>query len=434
MHRTRSWPSPWSLLLLLLLRGPAWADWPAFRGPQGNGTSAERGLPAKWDGAANLLWKTKLPGPGASTPIVWGDRVFVTCYSGYGDGPDTRTGPDQLRRRLLCLERQTGRVLWDRAVAAKLPESEYAGQIRQHGYATSTPVTDGQRVYVFFNRTGVLAFDFAGKELWHTELGKGLNGWGSASSPTLFGNLLLVNATVECRALVALDRASGKEVWRAKVDGDSWSTPVVVELPGGKHEVVLSGHGALFGFDPGTGKELWQCETTVGTTAGSSPVVRGDIVYVMGGGFNDRLFLAVRAGGRGDVTQTHVVWKQTKVGASNCSPVLACDHLIFFSGQATCLRADTGEVVYQERLAGLGAEYASPVVVADGKLFLFTRRGAGHVLAAGPRFEELGRIDLAGTTGFTASPAVSHGQLFVRDREHLYCLGEKKGAIPPGGR
>jgi outer membrane protein assembly factor BamB len=418
---------PWATWALFLLVGTTRADWPAFRGPHGIGVSGERDgapLPARLGDQANLIWKSKLPGPGASTPIIWGDRVFVTCYSGYGAGKDD-TELASLRRQLVCLDRKTGGVLWHRDVAARLPETEYTGQLRQHGYATSSPATDGERVYVFFGRTGVLAFDFAGKQLWHTELGKGLSNWGSASSPLLFRGLVVVSATVECGALVALDRVTGKEAWRTKVTGDSWATPVLVELPGGKQEIVLNAHGTLIGFDPTRGQELWQCDTTAATAASSTPVVRDGIVYVMGGGFGEHLVQAVRAGGRGDVTGSHVVWKQTKVGASNCSPVLVGPHLYLYSGQACCLRADTGEVVYQERLAGLGPEYASPVV-ADGKLFLFTRRGSGHVLATGPRFEQLARIDLGATGGFTASPAVSHGQLFVRSGDHLYCLGEKK--------
>jgi outer membrane protein assembly factor BamB len=207
----------------------------------------------------------------------------------------------------------------------------------------------------------------------------------------------------------------------------------VVELPGGKYEIVLSAQAALFGFDPDTGRQLWDCDTTAGTAASSSPVVKNGVVYVMGGGFNERMFLAVRAGGRGDVGKSHVMWRQTKVGASNCSPLLLGDYLYSFSGQACCLRVDTGEVVYQERLADLGAEYSSPVA-ADGKVFLFTRRGSGYVLAAGPRFEQLSRIDLGATTGFTASPALSNGQLFVRNNDTLFCLGTKlsQRTNPPG--
>jgi outer membrane protein assembly factor BamB len=414
----------WTLGTLMFLVSPVRGDWPAFRGPQANGTSPESGLPARWDGQSNLVWKSKLPGPGASTPIVWGERIFVTCYSGYGEGKEG-AGLEQLRRHLVCMERKTGTVLWQREVAALLPESKYVGQIRQHGYATSSPATDGERVYVFFGRTGVLAFDFAGKLLWHTELGKGLNGWGSGSSPTLFGRLVLVNATVECEALVALDRTTGKEVWRTKVVGESWATPLVVDLPGGKHEIVLNAHATLIGFDPDKGKELWQCDSTGATSATSTPVTQDGIVYMMGGGFGERLVLAVRAGGRGDVSTTHVVWKQTKAGASNCSLLLAGPYLYLCSGQACCLRADTGEVVYQKRLAGLGAEYSSPVA-ADGRFFLFMRQGGGHVLALGSRFEQRGRLDLGAAGGFIACPAVSHGQLFIRDNGHLYCLGEKK--------
>jgi outer membrane protein assembly factor BamB len=413
--------------LALLLTGAA-ANWPAFRGPHGDGVSADSVPPALWADHARPLWQSKLPGPGGSTPVVWGDRVFVTCYSGYADGRSERTEPKDLRRHLVCLDRDTGRVLWDRAVAARLPEARYARQIREHGYATSSPATDGRRVYVFFGRTGVLAFDFAGNRLWERELGKGLNGWGSASSPALYGNLVLVNATVECGALVALDAATGDIVWRSKVYGDSWATPLIVDLPGGRHEVVINGQETLYGFDPGDGRELWRCDTTTGAAA-STPLARGDVVFVMGGGGSDRLVLAVRAGGHGDVTGTRVLWKQTRAGASNCSPLLVGDYLYLFSGQATCLRADTGKVVYQERLAGLGPEYASPAAAGDS-IFLFTRRGSGRVLAAGPRFQVRGRIELDAPAGFIASPAVSGGRLFVRSGDIVYCLG----AAPPARR
>jgi outer membrane protein assembly factor BamB len=279
-------------------------------------------------------------------------------------------------------------------------------------------------VYVFFGKSGVLAYDFAGKELWHTEVGTMLDNFGSGSSPALYRNLLLVNASVEGGRLVALDKTSGKIVWRARFYGDCWTTPVIVNVPGGKAEVVLFTPEVLISFDPEDGKELWRCECHGPEYVSATPVVSGDIVYLMGAGKAGRLFQAVRAGGRGDVTKSHIVWKQ-KVGASFCSPVLVGDRLYLFSGRACCLRADTGAIVFQERLDGLGTEYASPVA-ADGKIYLFTRDGRGHVLAAKDRLEELAVQDLGEPGGFTASPAISHGQLLVRSNRYLYCFGEKK--------
>jgi outer membrane protein assembly factor BamB len=414
-----------SIAVLLWATTLASADWPAFRGAQGIGVSPERGLPLKWGPQENVVWKTKLPGPGASSPITWGDRVFLTCYTGYGDGKNKTATLADLRRHLVCLDRKDGKILWQKDAAAKLPESEYAGQIQQHGYATSTPVTDGERIYAFFGRSGVFAHDFSGKELWQVEVGKMLNGWGSAASPVLYKNLLLVNATVESGALVALDKATGKQVWKRKIQDDSWATPLLMTLPSGKQEIVLSGKGTLYGIDPENGDALWECDTNNFGNAGSMPVVKGDVVYHMSSDFNGRTVMAVRAGGRGDVTKTHIVWKQDKIGASYCSLVLAGEHLYYANGQFCCLRADTGQIVFQERLAGLGAEYSSPVA-ADGKLYLFTRTGRGHVLAASGKFEPLANNDLGDPSGFSASPAIDRGQILIRSNEYLYCLGQKK--------
>jgi outer membrane protein assembly factor BamB len=386
--------------------------------------SPERDLPVKWGPDENIAWKTKLPGRGHSSPIISGDRIFVTCYSGYGDGKSEPAAVANLRRHLVCLDHKDGKILWQKDVPTKLPETEYVGQLQQHGYATSTPATDGERVYVFFGRTGVLAFDFSGKELWHAEVGKMLNSWGSAASPIVYRGLVLVNATVESGALVALDKMTGKEAWRTKVQGDSWATPLLVEVPGGKQEAVLSAQGTLLGFDPESGKKLWECDTGIVPNPSSSPVAKGDLVYLMGADFNGRSFLAVRAGGRGDVAKTHVVWKQEKIGASYCSPILVGDYLYYASGQFCCLRADTGQIVFQERLAGLGQEYSSPVA-AEGRIYLFTRKGTGHVLGARGKFEPLAANDLGDASGFTASPAISRGQILVRSNEYLYCLGKK---------
>ncbi len=399
------------------------ADWPGFRGPNADGTSDEHGLPVRFSATENLVWKTPLPGPGASSPVVSGDHIFVTCWSGYGAG-DKPADLVKLRRHLVSLDRTSGKILWQAERPAPQPETEWGMAISQHGYATGTPVTDGQRVYVFFGKGGVLAYDFAGKELWHTEVGSMRDGFGSGSSPVLYRNLVLVNASVECGRLVALDKQSGKVVWRAPFYGDCWTTPVVVSIPGGNAEVVLYIPSYLVAFDPENGKELWRCECPGPDYVSATPVVRGDVLYLMGAGKAGRLFQAVRAGGRGDVTSSHVIWKQ-KVGASYCSPVLVGDQLYFFSGRACCLRADTGAVVFQEPLDGLGTEYASPVA-ADGKIFLFTRRGRAHVLAARNRLEQLAVNDLGEPDGFTASPAVSHGQLLVRSSRFLYCFGEKK--------
>jgi len=188
-------------------------EWPQFRGPNGSGIAASDAQPATtWSDSQNVKWKVALPGPGSSSPIVTGERVFVTCYAGYGDG-SSGDGPEKLQRHLVCLERRSGKVLWDKSVPAELPEDSYSGNLREHGYASNTPVTDGERVYAFFGKTGVLAFDLAGQQLWKVNLGKQSSNrrWGSGASPILYHNLVIVNAAEEGRAVCALDKLTGKE-------------------------------------------------------------------------------------------------------------------------------------------------------------------------------------------------------------------------------
>jgi len=203
------------------------ADWTRFRGPDATGVATESGVPSAWTATDNVVWKTELPGHGSSSPITLGDKIFVTAYSGYGLDPDDPGQPDRLRCHLLCLGRGDGKVIWARQIEPRLPETEFRGFVAMHGYASSTPTTDGKAVYAFFGHSGVVAFDLAGKPLWRAYVGDGLNNWGSATSPVLYKNLVIVNASVESGALVALDKATGEEVWRFEGIQRSWGTPLV---------------------------------------------------------------------------------------------------------------------------------------------------------------------------------------------------------------
>ncbi|HEX6985436.1 MAG TPA: PQQ-binding-like beta-propeller repeat protein, partial [Planctomycetaceae bacterium] len=187
------------------------ADWPRFRGPNGSAVSADTDLPVTWSDAENVAWKAALPGPGASSPVVSNGRVFVTCYSGYGVDRSNPGDPKDLQRHLVCLDPRDGRVLWDRTVPAVQPEDRYEGMLTEHGYASATPAADGERVYVFFGKSGVLAFDFDGNRLWQTSVGTGsaMMGWGSGTSLLLYKDLVIVNANAESESIVALDKATG---------------------------------------------------------------------------------------------------------------------------------------------------------------------------------------------------------------------------------
>src|SRR5262249_30660771 len=239
-------------------RGVA-ADWRQFRGPGGLGISDEKGLPTEWDAEKNIAWRVKLPGAGASCPVTIGNRVFVTCYSGYGMDVAKPGNMDDLRRHLLCLDRATGKRQWEKEFQPVLPEHEYKGEGSYQGYAASTPVLDDGHVYVFFGKAGVYCFDLDGKEVWHTLVGKNINGWGSGASPILYKDTVIVNASVESGALVALDRATGKEVWRSPGISSAWNTPVLVKTEKGQ-ELVVSIQNHVVAVDPDTGKELWRAE------------------------------------------------------------------------------------------------------------------------------------------------------------------------------
>lgn len=397
------------------------ADWTQFRGPGGLGISAETGLPLTWSSAENIVWKAEMPGPGASCPIAFGDRVFITCYSGYGLEPVE--GEDKnLVRHLLCLNRKRGEIMWHKQFEPKLPEHKYQGEGSYHGYAASTPTTDGQRLYVFFGKSGVFCFDLDGNPLWQASVGDGTNGWGSGCSPLLYRNLLIVNASVESGSLVAFDKISGEEKWRAKGMNSSWNTPLIV--PGKPNaELVVSISDHLVSFNPDTGEELWRAEG-VHRYVVPSVIYHDDVVFAIGGGHTS---LAVRTGGSGDVTQSHGVWRLNK-GANVSSPIYYEGHLYWTRDGSTacCQNPATGEMVYEERLQpSAGQVWASPVL-ADGKLFYVSQHNGTYVVAAKPSFELLAHNVFADDDSrANASPIVSNGQLLLRTDRNLYCIGAK---------
>lgn len=401
---------------------PAADNWPCFRGPGGMGVSDATGLPLEWDESKNVAWKTPLPGSGASTPITFGDHIYVTCYSGYFVPDEPEGSLDQLKRHLVALRRDTGEIVWDKTVPAKLPEEE---SIRDHGYAANTPAADADRVYAFFGKTGVFAFDHQGKQLWQADVGSNTNGWGTAASLLLYKNLVIVNASIESQSLVALDRRTGKEKWRAAGINESWNTPVIVTVDSGREELVVARHGDILAFDPNSGKPLWSCKTDIGWYMVPTVVAADGIVYYLGGRSGTAAG-AVRAGGSGDVTSSRRLWT-SKTGSNVTSPIYSDGHIYWMSekqGIAYCAKAETGELVYEKRLDGMGGAYASPVL-AEGRLYYLDRNGKAIVLAAKPEFEQLAANAIEGDrTRFDASPAVDGKRLLVRSGKFVYCLGE----------
>jgi hypothetical protein len=387
------------------------------------GVSEAANLPVTWSAQENVAWKTPLPGPGSSSPIIVGGRVFLTCYTGYNVPGQPGGSPDQLARHVVAVDAGNGAIVWSKSFPAKLPEQP---RIREdHGYASSTMAADAERVYAFFGKSGVVALDHDGKELWQADVGSGLNGWGSAASPVVYGDLLIVNASVESESLVALDRRTGKEVWRAGGVKDAWNVPLVVPRPGGKDELVVAMFRKVLGFDPKTGERLWSCDTGIDWYMVPSLVAQDDVAYCIGGRTGGAL--AVRLGGRGDVTQTHRVWTGRR-GSNVSSPVYHEGHLYWMHENqetAYCAEAKTGRIVYEERVPRAGQVYA-PALLAGGKVYYVTRTGETIVVAAAPRFEQLARNSLRDGGTFNAGPAVSGSRMYVRSDKALYCLERKK--------
>lgn len=424
-------------------------DWPRFRGPNGSGISADAApAPVSWSPDKNIRWKTPLPGAGVSSPIVVGDRLFVTCYSGYGANYGKI---EDLQRHLVCVDRSSGKIQWQKAVDAVLPEDSYSGMgIPAHGYASHTPVSDGKRVYVFFGKSGVLAFDLNGKQLWHEGVGteSDRRRWGSAASPILYRNLVIVTASAESEAIVALNSETGKTVWREEASGlaNVWGTPLLVKVDDERTDLVLGVPYEIWGFNPDSGKLRWYSEASAGDQFSSSVVAVQDVVYSIegrGGGST-----AVRAGGKGDVTKSHTVWSGSDSSRFG-TPVVYEDRVYYFSGSiAGCTDAKTGKKVFQGRLeggsssagggggpsrgfgrgrGGGGGDYSSPVI-ANGKIYYVQSSGNCFVLKAGDEFEQLAANQITtDRESFGATPAISNGEIFIRSDKHLYCVSEATG-------
>ncbi|MDZ4659499.1 MAG: PQQ-binding-like beta-propeller repeat protein [Bythopirellula sp.] len=433
------------------------SDWSRFRGPNGSGVSPDEApTPTTWTDTENVKWSIDLPGPGSSCPIVVGDKVFVTCWSGYGLNRDEPGDQTQLKRHLVCVNRADGKILWDQVVEPYLPEDNYGGMFAEHGYTSHTPVSDGEKVFAFFGKTGVVAFDMDGKKQWQTSVGTESDprDWGSASSPILYKNLVIVPANVESHALVALDKETGSEVWKQEAQGfeGTWGSPILVDAAAGKQEIVMAVPGEIWAFNPDTGKLAWFANVSDSDACSSSAIPGDGVVYMMGG--RDGGTSAVKTGGSGDVTEKNILWTSNARGGIG-TPVMQDGKIYSISRDVvTCLDAKTGEEVFQERLetpataeaaeapappaegegrgrgrGGRGGfmnqSYSSPIA-ADGKLYFMTRAGLCYVFSLDGEFKQIAANKFGSDEGdFSATPAISDGELFVRSSKKLYCVSDK---------
>jgi outer membrane protein assembly factor BamB len=400
-------------------------NWPRWRGPRGNAVTAATGLPVEWGVKKNVRWKTALPGEGSSSPVVFGERIFLTSAE-----------DDGTKRIVRCLDRHTGRIVWTKSIGDKNPEPTSA----LTGHAAATPVTDGKRVIAFFGNAGAVCYDFAGKRLWRRSLGEFESELGFASSPVLVGDRVILvcdhdgdRFSTFDSFLIALDAQTGKTAWKTQRRGlfRSWSTPIVVVAgagpmgspagrKAGRKELLVCGQDALRAYDPDTGRELWKVTGLTGWVTPTPVFAEGLILLTCG---KTGPVLAVRPGGTGDVTKSHVVWKHERQGPYVCSPV-CYGGLLYVHNEAgllSCYEARTGTLVYRKRLGG--RFYASSIA-GDGRVYISNDAGRTHVIRAGRRFEVLARNELK--EEILASPAVAGNDLLLRTRKHLYCIAGKQ--------
>jgi outer membrane protein assembly factor BamB len=389
-------------------------DWPWWRGPTLDGKSADRNVATTWSATENVVWKTKVPGRGHSSPCVCGDRVFLT------------TADEEAHKQfVLAFERTTGNPLW----TPLAHEAAFTRKNAKNSHASATPACDGQRLYsVFLNADGlhVTATDQGGKILWQTRAGAFQSEHGYGSSPLLYKSLVLVNGdSLKGSFQAALDAATGKVVWKVdrKVTGrhGNYATAAVATLAG-KPQLILTGMSEVSSLDPDTGKLLWSCAGPAEVTACTAAC--GDGVVFATGGFPEKELLAVRADGSGEVTKSHVLWR-TNRGVTYVPSPLYHDGRLFVvadGGVTTCFEAATGKQLWQDRLAG--AFTSSPILVGD-LVYATSEAGKTFVFKAGPKFELLASNDLG--EGVLATPAVCGGQVFLRTEQHLYCLGNPVG-------
>jgi outer membrane protein assembly factor BamB len=425
-----------------IVNGKSPANWPQWRGPDGQGVSTETGLPSEWTATKNVKWKTTIAGRGHSSPIVWGKKIFLTTALDGEVIPGRTPGvthklldgtdfvhPDAVGAdlkhtfKVICVDRDTGKILWER-VAYEGPVHD--SRHKKASFASSTPATDGKYVFAFFGTEGLYAYDYNGKLLWKRDLGKlGTASVGYGVSPILFGNLVIMQCDESGGQsfIVAFDKRTGKEAWRVarKVDV-TWSSPVLVHTAT-RTELVTAATEAIIAYDPATGKELWR-HKGLESNAVPTPVVSNDVV-VVSSGYPTKIALALRGGGNGDITGTpRLVWSYNKGTAYVPSPISYGDYVYLMTGNGslTCLDAKTGKVLYEGARVPKSVTFMASPVAFEGKILLASEDGDTFLIRAGPVHEVLATNSVGEPV--YASPAIADGKIFIRGEKTLYAIGK----------
>ena len=394
---------------MIAVEGEGARYWPRWRGPSGQGLITGTGYPDRWSATENVLWKKPVPGTGNSSPIVWGDRIFMT------------TSRDNGRRlSLLSYRRSDGVLLWDVDAPAGRSESVH----QKNGHASATPSTDGERIYVSFGSRGLMAFDFTGKVVWHQDLGAMSNYWGTAGSPLLYKDRVILYQDQDRGSFIAAFNArTGAQMWRTARDASvGWGTPAAIHAAG-RDEIIVNGQYSVVAYNPDTGRELWRAGGTT-MEAIPTPVVGHGLVFSASGRAGPTL--AIRPGGQGDVTRTHVAWSSPRGSPFVPSPVLLGDYLFMVNDMtsiATAFEAATGRTAWQGRLGVARREgFSASPIAFDGKVFFTNDEGETFVLRAGGLFDVLHVNNIGEST--LASPALVDGRWYIRTQGNLFAIGK----------
>lgn len=428
------------IILFLCVSSVGLAQWPQFRGPRGNQIAQDQQHPVNWSPDHNIKWQVKLPGRAWSSPVVWGDKIFITNAVDEvleAEGSSSRAAKSGSRIRptnehrweIYCLDKDSGKILWRQVATKGKPTMTIHSD---NSFASETPVTDGERVYAYFGMKGLYCYDVHGKPLWQKDLGvyQMARDWGTGSSPILYKGLLYLQIDNEEQSfLIALDGKTGNERWRvSRKEKSSWSTPVI--WPNSRRTELVTGGKIVYGYDPLSGELLWELNVGGGRSS-ASPTASGDCLYFGtekrsdGGGF----LFAVKTGGQGNITpkpgettSTGVLWSQSNAGVAFASP-LVYQNLVYIlerrSGGIKCFDAQSGELYYSERLPDVKTFWATPWVY-DNKVFCTGVGGTTHVVQAGRQFKVLGQNKL--NDQFYASCALTEDAIILRGEESLYCI------------
>jgi outer membrane protein assembly factor BamB len=440
------------IALFALVVAASAQNWPSFRGPGASGVSDGQNLPVRWDAQrrVNVLWKTELHGLAHSSPVVWGDRVFLTTAVSskpgatfkpglYGEG----TASDDLSAhqwKVICLERATGKVLWERTAYQGVPKEK---RHIKSTYANATPATDGRVVVAFFGSQGLYAYSLAGDLLWKRDLGRFDVGaydapefeWGTASSPILYKDLVIVQCDQQKGSFItALDAKTGATVWRTERNElPSWGTPAIFPTKA-RAELVTNGANFIRGYDPASGKELWRLGGSSKITA-PTPVASDDLIIVASGRRPEAPIFAIRAGASGDITPASgesrsqsVAWSKGQRGPYMPTPLIygGSVYILGNAGIFDCYALADGQEIYRQRIPDAGSGFSASPVESDGKIYLSGEDGEIVVVKAGPKFELLARNDMADPV--MATPAISGGIILIRSQHYVWAIGQPRRA------